>query len=110
MQLRTRRRNLLIVDDDIHIAKATARVLQRSFDAGIAIGARDALRQIPGRVLDVVLLGFDLEGLSAVQLLTWIADSFPAVHRLVTSWWPATDAERVPRGLAHGVLKKLPTV
>ena len=77
---------LLIVDDDSSIRQLIRRTLERMGHTMLeADNGRDALRQLAGHTVDLVLLDINMPQMEGIQAMQEIRRLFPRVHIIVIS-------------------------
>ena len=85
---------LLLVDDESRILSALRRALRREgYELLAAESARQALRLLDERPVDMVLSDHKMPGMSGLELLGEVAARRPGTARLLITGWP----EEVPR-------------
>jgi DNA-binding NtrC family response regulator len=83
---------LLVVDDDVLLARATKRALSQHFaDVRVAHDAFSALRQVAQRVPSVVVTDYELQGGTADILIRTLAQDSPRTRVVLYS---ASQPER----------------
>jgi signal transduction histidine kinase/CheY-like chemotaxis protein len=102
--------SVLVVDDDERLLRSYVRMLNPLHRVLIAQDGRDAIELLEsGSTPDVVVLELDLPGVDGRELLDWMAEHRPTLHRhtlLVTSTSADSRHEAFLRGYAGPVLHK----
>ena len=102
--------SVLVVDDDERVLRSYVRMLNPLHRVLIAQDGRDAIELLEsGSTPDVVVLELDLPGVDGRELLDWMAQHRPTLHRhtlLVTSTSSDSRHEAFLRGYAGPVLHK----
>ena len=99
---------VMLVDDEPRILSALRRVLRREgFELLLVETARDALTELEGRPIDVVVSDHKMPGISGVELLERIAERWPSTARILLSGWSnEIAAEELEGARLHAVLTK----
>ena len=91
---------MLVVDDEAHILSALRRTLRREgYEILTAESAREALRVLEERSVDLILSDHKMPGGSGLQLLEQAARRCPAARRLLITGWTEEIPEREVRRL-----------
>ena len=86
--------SLLVVDDDARILSALRRTLRREgYEILTAESAREALRVLEERSVDLILSDHKMPGASGLQFLEEAARCQPAARRLLITGW----TEEIPQ-------------
>jgi DNA-binding response OmpR family regulator len=81
---------ILLVDDEEGILEALRRTLGREgFELVAARSAREALRTLASRPVDLVLSDHKMPITSGLELVREIAAQWPDIPRLLITGWPA---------------------
>ena len=99
-----RRRDILLVDDDPEVLRATARLLASVHQVRTADSLASALIEVGRSVPEVVVSDLDMPNGTGADLLTEIADRHPAVRRVLCSG--ADCRALVHLGVAHAAIEK----
>ena len=94
---------ILVVDDDDHVRRATARMLRDSFYVAVASCAGEALALLDGAAFDVVLTDNDMAGGSGLSLLQRVRERCPSVRRILISGGVPSD---LSGHLASGLVER----
>lgn len=102
------RRRILIVDDQVLVARALQRQLrQASFDVSIAATKEEALASIASQPPHVVVCDFELGADTSSRLLETLAREHPSIRRvLFSASRPELWRHLVERDLVHATLMK----
>jgi CheY-like chemotaxis protein len=102
-----RKPTLLTVDDDPAITDFLRWVLHAEYDVTACAGVVEALSAVERWTPDAVVTDLDMDDGGGKHLLAVLADSFPAVRRVVFSAAPTGDLLLLLRsGLAHAAVSK----
>jgi DNA-binding response OmpR family regulator len=99
---------VLLVDDEAGILAALQRGLRREpYELLVAGSAREALRILEERRVDVVLSDHQMPGMSGLELVREIAARWPATRVLLITGWPADlDATELRSLGVRGLIAK----
>ncbi len=97
------RPRLLVVDDEVALARALASALASSFDVEIAASAEEALARLEQATFDVVLCDVHLRGESGLLLHDRVAARFPALARRFALTSGGADVLTEERARARGL-------
>ena len=76
---------ILIVDDEPNARFALKYMLDKSFEAGTAESAEDALDRLEEQRFDVVIADLNLSGRDGLWLLARVRERWPATRRVLIS-------------------------
>lgn len=76
---------ILIVDDDALVRNALARSLRgyTAFEVDAVGSSHEAFEKIAAREYAVVISDYKMPKIDGVELLTWVAESFPQIRRIL---------------------------
>ncbi|HUW36836.1 MAG TPA: EAL domain-containing protein [Rhodocyclaceae bacterium] len=104
----TRRRTLLLVDDEENILSALKRVLRRDgYDILTGLGAEQGLELLASHPVDVIVSDQRMPGMSGVEFLRRVKTLHPETVRLVLSGY--TDLQAVTDAINEGAIYKFLT-
>jgi two-component system, probable response regulator PhcQ len=85
-------RSVLIVDDDENLLAGLVRVLrEQPFHIYTAKNGEEAVEFLKTKDIDVVVADELMPGMTGVELLTWVADNYPDVMRIVLTGHAETE-------------------
>ncbi len=90
--LRMTSKTVLVVDDEIEIAKALRRLLRKDFNVEVAHSGDEALQCIAQCQVDLVLSDFRMPGMNGAQLLEAVKRSHPDIVRVMLSGYADISA------------------
>ncbi len=76
---------ILIVDDEVEIARALRRLLRREFNVELAHSGAEALQKLEQMPVDLVLSDFRMPNMSGAQLMSEIKNRWPTTARVILS-------------------------
>jgi DNA-binding NtrC family response regulator len=76
---------ILIVDDEVEIARALRRLLRREFNVELAHSGAEALQKLEQAPVDLVLSDFRMPNMSGAQLMSEIKNRWPTTARVILS-------------------------
>jgi DNA-binding NtrC family response regulator len=106
------RKRVLVVDDDVDVCRALARLLEDHADVSIAIGAEPALQRMVNHRADgtpygIVIVDFNMVGPNGAWLLERVRTQFPECRRILVSGSPQDSlAVHLTPGLVDAFLDK----
>lgn len=76
---------ILVVDDDALVRSALLRSLRgyTSFEVDAVASSDEAFERLAAREYAVVISDYKMPRVDGVELLTWVADTFPQVKRIL---------------------------
>jgi two-component system response regulator VicR len=83
---------ILIVDDELEVAKALRRLLRKEYEIEIAANGEEALAKLDAFRPDVVLSDFRMPGMSGAELLSAVKARMPLSLRLILSGYADLDS------------------
>jgi DNA-binding response OmpR family regulator len=84
--------NVLLVDDDGNLLTSLARVLHRQpFTVLTAQSGEEAMTLLRTRRIDVIVADERMPGISGIELLSWVANNYPGVARIVLTGYAEAD-------------------
>jgi two-component system response regulator VicR len=83
---------ILIVDDEVEVAKALRRLLRKEYEIEIAASGEEALAKIDAFRPDAVLSDFRMPGMNGAELLSAIKARMPLTLRLILSGYADLDS------------------
>jgi len=94
-----RRATLLVVDDEVRILTALQRALRREgYEILVAQSAREALRVLDERPVDLILSDHKMPGMSGIDLFRKASSLQPGVPKvLITGWTEAVPRDELDR-------------
>lgn len=102
-------KSILFVDDEPRILSALARMLRsqrRAWDMVFAEGGAEALEQLAGSPVDVVVSDARMPGMDGVRLLGEVRRRYPDAARIILSGQCSRDSVLECVGVAHQFLTK----
>ena len=78
-------KTILIVDDEVEVARALRRLLRREFNIELAHSGAEALQKLEQVPVDLVLSDFRMPNMSGAQLLCEVKNRWPTTARVVLS-------------------------
>jgi two-component system, probable response regulator PhcQ len=85
-------RSVLLVDDDRNLLAGLVRVLHsQPFRMHTAQSGKEAIEMLRTHNIDVIVADERMPGMSGVELLSWVAEYFPEVARIVLTGHAETD-------------------
>ena len=87
---------LLIVDDEVEIAKALRRLLRHDFRVEVAHTGAEALTRLEQGAIDLVLSDFRMPGMNGAELLAQVKARWPATARAMLSGYADLDSTNSP--------------
>lgn len=99
---------VLAVDDELRGVELVARILRRTARVATAASGDEAWELCRGEPFDLVISDQRMPGISGVELLARVAESFPGTGRiLLTGYAETVDAvEAINRARVHAYLNK----
>jgi DNA-binding NtrC family response regulator len=92
-------RRILVVDDEVHVLKALARMLRRAgLDVRTTTSPREALALLAEAPADVVVADFRMPEMTGSELLAEVARHHPTIRRVLLTGY--ADLESRDPGLA----------
>ena len=88
------RKTLLVVDDEVEVAKALRRLLRKEFEVALAHTGAEALERLSQGPVDLVLSDFRMPGMSGTELLAEVKLRNPDTVRVLLSGY--ADLESAP--------------
>lgn len=88
------RKTLLVVDDEVEVAKSLRRLLRKEFEVALAHTGAEALERLAQSPVDLVLSDFRMPGMSGTELLAEVKLRNPATLRVLLSGY--ADLESAP--------------
>ncbi|MFW6114604.1 MAG: response regulator [bacterium] len=83
---------VLLVDDDVNLLRALARALrQQPYFLYTATSAEEALLILKTHQVDLIVSDEQMPGMCGSDLLSWVAESFPDVPRIVLTGCPTVE-------------------
>lgn len=76
---------VLIVDDEVEVARALRRLLRRDFNVELAHSGSEALRRLEAGPVDLVVSDFRMPSMSGAQLLAEVKKRWPTTVRVILS-------------------------
>lgn len=76
---------ILIVDDEVEVARALRRLLRREFNVELAYSGAEALKRLERGPVDLVLSDFRMPNMSGAQLMCEVKKRWPATARVILS-------------------------
>lgn len=102
-----RQLRVLVVEDDSHVASATAQVLQARYVVEVALAASQARTLLAQHPFDVVLSDYDLGTETAEALLDHVRQTYPHLRRVLCSGATVFTVDRLlASGLVHAAVAK----
>ena len=83
--LLTAMKTILIVDDEVEIAKALRRLLRKEFEVEVAHTGADALTRLEQGAVDLVLTDFRMPAMNGSELLAEVKRRWPTTVRVMLS-------------------------
>jgi DNA-binding NtrC family response regulator len=90
------RKTLLVVDDEVEIAKALRRLLRKEFDVELAHTGDEALLVLEKSPIDLVLSDFRMPGMNGAELLAEVERRKPGTARVMLSGYADIEASGAP--------------
>ena len=84
-------KTILIVDDEIQVAKALCRLLRRSFAVEVVQSGSAAISRLEQHPVDLVLSDFRMPGMDGAELLSEVMKRWPATVRVLISGFADCD-------------------
>lgn len=78
-------KTLLVVDDEVQIAKALRRLLRSAFNVELAHSGSEALTRLEQGPVDLVLSDFRMPGMNGAEFLSVVEQRWPATRRVMLS-------------------------
>lgn len=103
----TARMSILLVEDDLNVARATRRLLGRDHDVSVAHSVSEAVAALAARSYEAVISDFNLGDDTGDVVLAYAAAVHPEARRVLYSG--SADCGRAV-GLAHAVVDKPATL
>lgn len=94
-------KTLLIVDDEVEIAKALRRLLRREFKIELAHTGADALTRLEQGPIDLVLSDFRMPGINGAELLAQVKLRWPSTACALLSGY--ADENEMEASVGSGV-------
>ena len=83
---------VLLVDDDRNLLSGLARVLRNQpYDIMLAENAADAKRVLQAHDIQVVVSDECMPGQKGTEFLSWVAEHFPGIIRIVLTGTPSAE-------------------
>ena len=103
----TRRKSVLVVDDDLDVLRLFMSMLQEHVDVKVALGAEAALSCFSKSTFDSVIVDFNMQGPNGAWLLRQIRTLYPDVQRILLSGSSYVDlARHLDPGLVDEFIQK----
>jgi YesN/AraC family two-component response regulator len=78
-------KTLLVVDDEVEIAKALRRLLRKDFKVEFAHSGKEALTRLEQGPVDLVLSDFRMPGMNGAEFLALVKQRWPSTRRVMLS-------------------------
>jgi YesN/AraC family two-component response regulator len=78
-------KTLLVVDDEVEIAKALRRLLRSDFKVELAHSGSEALTRLEQGPVDLVLSDFRMPGMNGAEFLSVVQERWPSIRRVMLS-------------------------
>lgn len=85
-------KTVLVVDDEVEIAKALLRLLRREFKVEIAHNAAEALARLEQGPVDLIISDFRMPGMNGAELLAESKRRWPTTIRIMLSGYADFDS------------------
>ena len=80
---------VLLVDDEPNVLHGLTRALrQQPFTTCTARSAEDAMNALKAHTVDLVVSDENMPGICGTRFLSWVADNFPEVMRIILTGQP----------------------
>ncbi|MBL8916170.1 MAG: response regulator [Archangium sp.] len=101
------RPRVLLVDDEVLVARALIRMLSKVAELTVASGAAEAVRLLETREFDTVLSDYSMPDRDGLSLLEEVSRRWPQIKRVLHSAnAPARASDMMKRGVLHEVIDK----
>jgi two-component system, OmpR family, response regulator VicR len=85
-------KRVLVVDDEVEVAKALRRLLRRDFEVELAFSGPEALTKLAEKPFDLVLSDFRMPQMNGAELLAEVRKRQPLCLRLILSGFADLDS------------------
>ena len=85
----SKRKQILVVDDELPVCKSIASVLADVFDVRTALSADEALQELVSQTFDVVITDLMMPGMSGMELLGKIHGTHPDTIVIMITGYPS---------------------
>ena len=84
---------VLLVDDEPNLLRGLARTLrQQPYRINTAHSAEEAMDILKAHRVDLIVSDEHMSGISGTKFLTWVADNFPEVLRIILTGQPSVPS------------------
>ncbi|MBC8089981.1 MAG: response regulator [Phycisphaerae bacterium] len=102
-------KQLLLVDDDVHVVQALGNILRRrrdSWEVRLACDANEAIREMEAHPADVIISDFQMPGIDGCELMTRIERDWPSTVRIMLTGDTDEAVHRRLVSVTHALLSK----